>query len=108
MSRGDTEIAMAALNQPSLRIRASLLSNMCAEPPAKSYPHKSRNVRSGDPHRHAKPAVLENEEMEDASDHETPTSLLLHKTNQVPQISTVRRKRWLRPRAPSSRLRRSI
>ncbi|ETL99253.1 hypothetical protein L917_03868 [Phytophthora nicotianae] len=74
MSRGDTEIAMAALNQPSLRIRASLLSNMCAEPPAKSYPHKSRNVRSGDPHRHAKPAVLENEEMEDASDHETPTS----------------------------------
>ncbi|KAG7381271.1 hypothetical protein PHYPSEUDO_006242 [Phytophthora pseudosyringae] len=74
-SRGDTEIAMAALNQPSLRIRASLLSNMCAEPPTKSFPHRSRNtnVRSGDRQRHAtKPALLVNEEMEDVSDHETP------------------------------------
>ncbi|KAG3111274.1 hypothetical protein PI124_g10012 [Phytophthora idaei] len=75
MSRGDTEIAMAALNQPSLRIRASLLSNMCAEPPPKSFPHRSRNMRPGDQHRHAvKPALLENEEMEDVSDHETPAS----------------------------------
>jgi hypothetical protein len=74
MSRGDTEIAMAALNQPSLRIRASLLANMCAEPPAKSYPHRSRNS-SGDRRRHhaTKPALLENEAMEDVSDDEPST-----------------------------------
>uniref|UniRef100_H3GBY1 ELYS-like domain-containing protein n=1 Tax=Phytophthora ramorum TaxID=164328 RepID=H3GBY1_PHYRM len=73
MSRGDTEIAMAALNQPSLRIRASLLSNMCVEPPAKSFPHRSRNsnVRGGQRHQPSKPALLENEEMEDVSDVET-------------------------------------
>ncbi|KAE9034284.1 hypothetical protein PR001_g7852 [Phytophthora rubi] len=75
LSRGDTEIAMAALNQPSLRIRASLLSNMCAEPPAKSFPHRSRNsnVRMGDRQRQqpTKPALLENQEMEDVSDSET-------------------------------------
>ncbi|EEY57992.1 uncharacterized protein PITG_00590 [Phytophthora infestans T30-4] len=75
MSRGDTEIAKAALNQPSLRIRASLLANMCAEPPAKSFPHRSRPLRSANQRRHvAEPALLENEEMEDASDHETPAS----------------------------------
>ncbi|KAL3671412.1 hypothetical protein V7S43_003338 [Phytophthora oleae] len=76
MSRGDTEIAMAALNQPSLRIRASLLSNMCAEPPAKSYPHRSRNTnaRAGARQRHVTtPALLGNEEMEDVSDHEMST-----------------------------------
>ncbi|KAK1944897.1 hypothetical protein P3T76_003430 [Phytophthora citrophthora] len=70
MSRGDTEIAMAALNQPSLRIRASLLANMCAEPPAKSYPHRSRNTRAGNRSHTTKPALLGNEEMEDVSDHE--------------------------------------
>ncbi|KAG1710757.1 hypothetical protein DVH05_013482 [Phytophthora capsici] len=72
MSRGDTEIAMAALNQPSLRIRASLLSNMCVEPPAKSYPHRSRstNARGGNRRHASKPALLGNEEMENVSDHE--------------------------------------
>ncbi|GMF29370.1 unnamed protein product [Phytophthora lilii] len=78
LSRGDTEIAVAALNQPSLRIRAALLSNMSAEPPAKSYPHRSRNsnVRNGDQQRQqpTKPALLENEDMEDVSDHETSAS----------------------------------
>lgn len=74
MSRGDTEIAMAALNQPSLRIRASLLANMCAEPPVKSYTYTSRS--SGLPmefrqRQHTdKPALLENEEMEDVSNEE--------------------------------------
>ncbi|KAI9915732.1 hypothetical protein PsorP6_007931 [Peronosclerospora sorghi] len=75
MSRGDTEIAMAALNQPSLRIRAALLSNMSAEPPAKSYEHQSR-VWNDDRRRHhaTKPAALENEEMKVVSDPDTVTS----------------------------------
>ncbi|CAI5719210.1 unnamed protein product [Peronospora destructor] len=72
MSGGDTEIAMAALNQPSLRIRAALLSNMCPEPPSKSYLQRNRNVNTrieGRQRRHStKPALLENEEMEDTSD----------------------------------------
>ncbi|GMF43116.1 unnamed protein product [Phytophthora fragariaefolia] len=71
MSRGDTEIAMAALNQPSLRIRASLLSNMCAEPPAKSYPHRSRNPNAHrQRHQSTKRALLENIEMEEIFDSE--------------------------------------
>ncbi|KAG7401501.1 hypothetical protein PHYBOEH_001046 [Phytophthora boehmeriae] len=72
LTRGDTEIAMAALNQPSLRIRASLLANMCAEPPAKSYAYRSKNsdvsMSSRQHQQSNKPALLDNEEMDDVSD----------------------------------------
>ncbi|TDH68013.1 hypothetical protein CCR75_003804 [Bremia lactucae] len=64
-SRGDSEIAMAVLNQPSLRIRASLLSNMCPEPPTKSFTHQSRHVRREGWDRHPlNKALLVDQDME--------------------------------------------
>ncbi|CAI5734533.1 unnamed protein product [Hyaloperonospora brassicae] len=76
MSRGDTDVAMAVLNQPSLRVRAALLSNLCAEPPSESYSHRNSSFsaqREGRQRQHlTKPALLENDEMKDVSDSDTP------------------------------------
>ncbi|RLN97239.1 hypothetical protein BBJ28_00010390 [Nothophytophthora sp. Chile5] len=69
---GDTQVAMVVLNYPSLRIRASLLANMCAEPPPKEYTHRGRSAdvsMEGLQRRQTeKPALLGNETMEDTSD----------------------------------------
>ncbi|CAH0484973.1 unnamed protein product [Peronospora farinosa] len=76
MCGGDTEIMRAVLNQPSLRIRAALLSNMCPKPPSKSNSQRSRNAKiriEGRQRRDfTKPALFENEEMEDIFNSDTP------------------------------------
>uniref|UniRef100_M4BA41 Uncharacterized protein n=1 Tax=Hyaloperonospora arabidopsidis (strain Emoy2) TaxID=559515 RepID=M4BA41_HYAAE len=78
MSRGDTEIAMATLNQPSLRVRAALLSNMCAEPPSESSLHQNIDFSAqmeGRRRQHfTKSALFESDAMEDVSDPDTPAS----------------------------------
>uniref|UniRef100_A0AAV1V605 ELYS-like domain-containing protein n=1 Tax=Peronospora matthiolae TaxID=2874970 RepID=A0AAV1V605_9STRA len=74
MSRGDTEIAMATLNQPSLRVRAALLSNMCAEPPSESSLHQNIDLSAqmeGRQH-FTNSALFESDAMEDVSDPDTP------------------------------------
>ncbi|CAH0475907.1 unnamed protein product [Peronospora belbahrii] len=87
MSRGDTEIALAALGQPSLRIRAALLSNMCPEPTPKSYSQRSRNANAQcegrQRQRSVQPALFENVEMKDVSDSKTSARTTFEPTKPI-------------------------
>ncbi|CAH0518482.1 unnamed protein product [Peronospora belbahrii] len=87
MSRGDTEIALAALGQPSLRIRAALLSNMCPESTPKSYSQRSRNANAQcegrQRQRFVQPALFENVEMKDVSDSETSARTTFEPTEPI-------------------------